>query len=431
MKKLLLITFVMLSLLSCSSNDDENVPSGNESADGVRTYVEKAVLNADGSIAIPSEYRAMNEKNNDFTWRIFNYVASQKAAEDGSNMVISPYSLAVDLAMLNNGVAGDSQSELKQFLAFGDYSVDDINDYFAVLTRGLLKEDASTIFTSANAMWYDTNFSIKKAFSSTLESWYKAETHAAEMKSQQTLNDINKWVSDNTNGMIEKIFESVDEIPDASTLLNAIYLKSPWKSEFDSYLSRNDDFFLSDGTAVTVKYMHDCTEFSYAKGNKESVVFLPLGENGMFDMFFALPESGVSVAAAVADLQSSWTAICSAAVPTEVILNLPRFSTEYEYKWEDCLASMGCTKIFSPMEADLSNMTDAKNAYVSKIKQKTNITVNEGGVECAATTGTGILTSGGDSIHAVDLSFNRPFVFGLREKSTGVILFVGCVNNPL
>lgn len=160
----------MLAILcvACSSDDEEKV-------DANKAYVEKTVVNNDGSIAIPSNYQAMNEQNNDFTWRIFSYMANANT-DNKDNMVISPYSLAVNLAMLNNGVAGQSQSELKKVLSFGNYSVDDINNYFAVLTRGLAQVDGSTTFASANALWYSQDITLKKAFSSTLESWYKRDT---------------------------------------------------------------------------------------------------------------------------------------------------------------------------------------------------------------------------------------------------------------
>lgn len=427
----LLGTMIMACLfLSCSSNDDENNQNGTETADESKTYVEQAVLNSDGSIAIPSDCQAMNEKNNDFSWRVFNYIASQSNANSSDNVVISPYSLAVDLAMLNNGAAGESQAEIKQFLAFGNYSVDDINNYFAVLTRGLTQVDASTTFTSVNALWYDKNISLKKAFSSTLESWYKTESYAAEMRTQQTFDEINSWASDNTNGMIEKFFDNIQEIPDIAALLNAFYLKSPWQYPFNKDLTASGDFYLSDGSTVSADFMHNATCLNYVRGDKESVVFLPMGKNGKMDMFFALPNDGVSIASTVADLQSSWSKLSSAAKKTDVMIDLPRFSSEYVSKWEECLMSMGCTKIFSESEADFSNMTTKKGVYVSRIKQKAKINVAEGGIEFAAVTGTSMITTGDEDVTYKKLKFNRPFVFGMREKSTGVIIFVGCVNNP-
>lgn len=419
----IIVTTVMVTLcVACSSDDEAKV-------DESKAYVEKTVVNNDGSIAIPSNYQAMNEQNNDFTWRIFSYMASENT-DNASNMLISPYSLAVDLAMLNNGAAGKSQSELKQILNFDGFSVDDINNYFAILTRGLAQVDGSTTFASANALWYDESITMKKAFSSTLESWYKAETHASAMKTQQTLDAINLWASNNTNGMIEKFFKNIDEIPDVATLLNAIYLKSAWEKPFSESQTYVDNFIQAGKSNVDAHYMQQTNYMNYAKGNSEEIVFMPLGDKSKFEMFFALPNKNVSLASAIDDLQTSWSEITSTATEKAIMISLPRFTSEYESQWKDCLQSMGCTKIFSLSDADFSSMTSTQDVYVDNIKQKTKMTVDEGGVECAAVTGSQYATSSGDPLVYVEIKYNRPFVYGLREKSTGVILFVGYVNNP-
>lgn len=250
------------------------------------------------------------------------------------------------------------------------------------------------------------------------------------MKTQQTLDAINTWASNNTNGMIENFFKSIDEIPDVATLLNAIYLKSAWTEPFNDIFTSDDNFTRTNKSNVVAPFMHQAMFLNYAKGSKEEVVFMPLGDKGDFEMFFALPNKGTSLTSVVDDLQASWSEIASSATEKAVIIYLPRFTAEYESTWEECLQSMGCTKIFSPREADFSAMTSVEGVYIDGIKQKAKMKVNEEGVECAAVTGTQSATMGDDPIQYTEVKYNRPFVYGLREKSTGVILFVGCVNDP-
>lgn len=409
------------------ASDDDEEAAGEEGEE--REYIETRVIDDDGNIAIPSDYEAMNGLNNDFSWRVYSYIASHET-DNAKNLLVSPYSLAVDLAMLANGASGETLDELKSFLAFGDYSIDDINDYFAVLTRGLSQVDTTTSFTSANALWYAQRFPIRKEFSSTLRSWYNAEVHAAKMKTENTLDEINNWVSSNTNGVIEKLFNSVDEIPDVAALLNAIYMDANWTVPFEESLTSNMYFTTANGGTVKARFMMDEWKLKYFAGNNEQVIFRPLGDGQKFDMFFILPNKKTQMADVIAEMEDSWTDMVKNSELEYVRAFLPKFSASYDSNWSDCMANMGCTKLFSKQQADFSSMTSSEGMYVSDIMQRANIIVDESGVVCAAVTASIWASSSGEPRKTIRLTFDRPFLFGLREASTGVILFMGCVNDP-
>jgi len=405
--------------VSCSDDDNNGSKTGAQEDDMEKAYVETQAVDVNGHIAVPSKYEAMNGLNNDFSWRIYSYIAPKEAG-NSDNMLLSPYSLAVDLAMLSNGADGETLNELKEFLAFGDYSTDEINDYFAVLTRGLAQVDPATTFLSANALWHSDDISVKKAFSSTLESWYKAEIHAATMRTESTLDEINNWANSNTNGMIDKFFENVGTIPDVAALLNAVYLKAAWTHPFTESMTTDGSFNTANGETAETKYF---------AGRNEQAVFLPFGQYQRFDMFFILPNETATMASVISEMEESWGELAGNATQKNVRISLPKFSAEYVSTWNDCMTAMGCSKIFSPESADFSSFSSSGDIYIDVVKQKAKLVLDENGVECAAATGSSELSSGGEEAKAISLTFNRPFLFGLREASTGVILFMGCVNN--
>lgn len=429
-QKTKLSVFLMATLsitFAACSNDDENNNKTNSSADEPKEYVETDVLDANGDIALPTDYTSIKERSNDFSWKIFGQTLSNEN-NNNANIVVSPYSLAVDLAMLNNGANGKTQQEIINALGFDGFSADDINDYFAILTRGLVQTDATFTITEANGMWYDQLYTMKKSFLSVLNSWYKAETNAADMNSDQTLNDINSWISDKTNGLVDRMFEDKSELPDVMTLINTIYVNSPWTYPFDERFTRDGLFTLSDGTSKTVPFMNHGVNCLYYSDNKTTVTFLSLGENEKFDMFFALPAEGMSLSSLTDYLSSTWSSVVANANLYYIGLALPKFTSSYDTNLKSQLYSLGCNRMFSQKDADFSNMTDVDGIYVNDIKQKSKIKIDESGIECASATAILMVGAGDEEIPQVDLT--RPFVYGLRNKATGVILFVGVVNDP-
>lgn len=426
--KLSMYLMVALSLIftACSNDDDNNKKSSTET-DEPKVYTETQVLDTNNDIAIPSDYASMNEKSNDFSWKIFSQTLSD-GNYDNANIVISPYSLAVDLAMLNNGANGKTQQEISKALGFEGFSADDINNYFAILTRGLEQTDTSFTIKEANGMWYDQAYTMKKAFLSVLNSWYKAETKATDMTSDQTLDDINSWISDKTNGLISEMFKDKSELPDVMTLINSIYVNAPWTYPFHERYTRDESFTLANGTSKTLPFMHDFPICAYYTDNKTKVAFLSLGENEKFDMFFALPTEGISLPSLADYLYSMWPSVTKNAIDDGVVIALPKFTSSYETHMKNQLYTLGCEKMFNMRDADFSSMTDVNGIYVNDIKQSSKIKVNESGIECASATAIDMVSSSGEEIPQIE--FTHPFIYGLRNKATGVILFLGVVNDP-
>lgn len=438
MKKLLFTLCVLSSVcfFSCSSDDEvakeketiEGV-TGNEEeskSDSDSTTVPVKVIDDQGDIDLPEKYDAMNAINNAFSWKAFAYKVNKKA--EIGNVLVSPFSLAVYLSMMDNGVEGTSRDELTRLLGFDGYSMEDMNMYYNILTRGVVEVDPSVKFTSCNAMWYESELAPKADFLSTLQSWYGTETKETVLHTQETLDEINSWVNDKTEGMIDKFYDSVDNIPYMFALLNAIYLKAPWTEAFDESLTNESEFYTIYEDDVTTEFMwKDDVKLLYYKGDDYAVSFMPLGNNSKMDAFFVLPDEDVSVMEIADKMVADWTVVTQQADSADMSFSMPKFDITYSDLWTDYLENVGCSDIFDPTKADFSPMSDLSGIALSDIQQVVRFIANETGVEAAAVTGGSWTWVGGENLSMV---LDHPFIFGVREKSTGVILFMGCVVDP-
>lgn len=384
------------------------------------------VIDDEGDIDVPDDYKAMNDINNAFSWKLFAYKVRQEAEK--KNVLASPFSMATYLAMMDNGAAGTSRDELTKLLGFDGYDIMAVNLYYNIMTRGVVEVDPSVKFTSCNGLWYASEMAPKSDFIGTLQSWYGAETKVTDLTSQTTLEEINSWVREKTEGMIEKIYYNVEQMPYPFALLNAVYLKAAWMEAFDESLTMEYKFETISGNSVKPEFMWKLSiKQLYYKGDNFAATFIPLGDNAKMDAFFILPDEGVGLATMVDHLADSWADITSKADSTDLTMGLPKFDISYSSTWTDYMASMGCSDIFDPTKADFTPMSDMSELTFPETKQIVRFIANEKGVEGAAVTGS-MWSSSGDDIPS--LLFDHPFFFGVREKSTGVILFMGCVVDP-
>ena len=236
---------------------------------------------------------------------------------------------------------------------------------------------------------------------------------------------INQWCSDNTAGRIDKMIEAIDPATQLY-LLNALYFKGLWTTPFDPALTR-EDIFHGDSNDSQVKFMHNKAYFPYYSGTEGSMVELPYGEEGNFVMDVLMPADGISVDDFVSALDKELLDKLSGSLQTdEIRLTLPSFKAEYEITLNDVLQRLGMKEAFTS-SADFSAMSK-DNLMISEVKQKTFIEVNEEGSEAAAITSVGMMRT---SLGPEPFSFtvDRPFVFLIRERTSGTLLFMGIVRN--
>ncbi|UCB52669.1 MAG: serpin family protein, partial [Candidatus Zixiibacteriota bacterium] len=235
---------------------------------------------------------------------------------------------------------------------------------------------------------------------------------------------------ENTNGKITQIVDPPIDPLMVMFLINAIYFKGTWTCEFDKELTKDADFFLPNGSRKPCKLMTREDEFRYFENSDFQAIDLPYGD-GDFSMIVFLPRRNTNIDSLIADLnQENWDRWISSFSERKGTLELPRFTLKYELKLNDVLKALGMAIAFQPFVADFSNMCKARgDLYISEVKHKTFVEVNEEGTEAAAVTSVGV------AITSVDptvfwMRIDRPFIFAIRENRSQTLLFVGKIVEP-
>ena len=247
---------------------------------------------------------------------------------------------------------------------------------------------------------------------------------------------INEWVDTNTNGKIQKII--ADEIDPSAVLflMNAIYFKGAWQTEFDPSMTRDGTFYLATGGEKQVPMMSRTGVYPYY-GNDTAdfqAIGLPYGD-GQMSMYIFLPsrESNLNVFFQRLNAES-WESWISQLEKQEVLLKVPKFKMEYERGLNDTLEALGMGLAFDASRADFSRMASLEtinvNLYIQNVVHKTFIEVNEEGTEAAAATSVGVSAT---SIQPPPPQFiaDRPFFFAIRDNETKTVLFMGTIVEPV
>lgn len=349
------------------------------------------------------------------------------ATQPDENVFISPLSASMALGMTMNGAAGETYEAMRTAMGFGELEEAEINRGFRDLIALLRGLDRSTVFEIANSAWYRQDFTVRSSFLEAIGTWFDAEAAALDFEDPAAVDVINGWVDTRTHGRIEKIIDAI-ETSNVMFLINAIYFDGTWRHRFDPAATQPAPFHALDGSTTPVPLMHQRLTVAYGETPDLQVVDLPYG-NGAFRMTVLLPREGEDVNELVASLdRAGWEALLADLPEREIDLHLPKFTLEYEREMNDDLAALGMGQIFcdwpGPGVADFSRVS-AERVCVSLVKQKTFVDVHERGTEAAAVT---VVVFDRTSAPATPVvRVDRPFVFALRERLSGTILFVGKV----
>jgi serpin B len=236
----------------------------------------------------------MTKSGNSSAMNFFSVV--NELQKDKENIVLSPLSLNMALAMVWNGANGETEQAIQQTMGLGDYSPEEVNKYFDNLRKTFVKTDPSTQLSLANSIWYHLGFPVKAAFIETNKTWYDAEVREIDFSDSQAPAVINQWCSDNTNGLIKEMIETIPSNT-MMYLLNALYFKSQWADQFgfNPSATTNEQFTKEDGSEVQVKMMRQNNILEYYQDDYLQLTALPYG-NKAFSMLFILPQPDVSFA---------------------------------------------------------------------------------------------------------------------------------------
>ena len=365
----------------------------------------------------------------------FELLAGLAEAEPGQNLFMSPLSAHMALGMALNGARAETLAEMQGALGFSSTTdLAEINASYSGLLDLLVDLDPRVTVEIANSVWYEQTFPFRQDYLATVASAFDAEVSGLDFASPSAPVSINDWVEGKTQGHIKKMVESLQP-NEVMLLLNAIYFKGDWREQFDPDRTYDAPFTLADGSTTTVNMMaREDGELAVSRQASFQLVDLPYG-GGAYRMTIVLPDPGVSLTSVIDGLDAStWASWTGGLAPTEVPVELPRFELEWEATLNDVLRDMGMDRAFQPGVADFGGMLSdgfdpqapGTDLYITKVKQKSFVSVNEEGTEAAAATSVGI----GVTSAPLPVRVDRPFLFAIRERLSGTVLFLGTVFDP-
>lgn len=363
----------------------------------------------------------------------------RKNTESGKNSMLSPLSAYLCLSMCANGAGGITKSEMEKVLGL---DMDALNLYCANLySRINENKQLEEYLSTSNAIWYNDAYGImpKKNFLDVNALYYGVDLYKANFRDVNVAADVNLWISEKTDGMIEKMLDNVNEKA-IMLLVNTLLFESRW-AQAGGYNRTNVDFTDSDGRTKSVSGFYS-TGYSYFKSENFHAFKTAYEANGIA-FYGILPTDDGKYGGKDVDFDS----VIAGFDANEMygILNgrqrelymvhamTPCFKFDYEVQLSDYFAKNGMPSAFDMWGADFSNMyetTDAFNVYISNILQKTAIELDENGTKAAAATVIVNATAMDPSqFTQIQMYLDRPFIFMIVDEVSGVPLFVGSVAN--
>ncbi|WP_461129806.1 serpin family protein [Spirosoma aerophilum] len=353
-------------------------------------------------------------------------LAKQVNTQEGParNIFISPLSLHMALGMILNGANGPTAQEIQKTLKLDSQTLDEANATYQNLMTNLPAVDPKVTLTLANSVWYRNSFPVESAFQDLLKQTFQAEISAQDFNNPATVGTINSWASQKTNGKIPKVIDQIQ--PDnVMFLLNALYFKGDWKTQFDAAKTIDAPFRLVTDATTSVRMMRLNTELNQANRPTFQAFELPYG-SGNYAMTVLLPNANTTADNLLNSLTSTdWVQLQKDMTKGKLDIGLPKFTLNYEIKLNNVLNTLGMPTAFTN-RADFTKINAQGGLTLSFIKQNTFVAVDEKGTEAAAVTSSGISVT---SVQMPTLC-DRPFVFVIHEKTSGTVLFVGKIADP-
>lgn len=411
----------LLLALGCADRVEETRDNDRNLTNNTASFIYN-VIPQDASARISPEY---SKAINTFAVNLLGEVYRDSGFTD-ANLVLSPFSVARNLAVLTEATSGESRKELLEALG-GETALSDAKDALSKL----LYADNSVILQCADALWFDSvTYALKAPFRSLVNTKYGVEVAGQDFTdASRAVRTINSWISDNTSGRIDDILTPTDITSEtAAFLVNAIYFEADWTSPFDISETEKQDFF-APGGVVKVDMMS--SEYTHETRSTESCenarLYYGTDEKDFFFLDIYMPTTG-SIESFLRDSALSVLSDPDSADYGSVAI--PRFFFTTEIELIPVLRKLGVKRVFDPGTAEITEMLEGPGAgklYVDMVKHSAGIETDEEGTKAYAATVTGGATS---AMPPEETVFDSPFVYFLRAGANGLVLFAGVVNNP-
>ena len=381
------------------------------SVEGRSFWFTANVFFAPREIELTNDERRLIASNNDFAFNLF-----RKARTDES-IVLSPLSITYALGLMNNGADGQTQEEINKTLGFGEAGANAINAFCQKLLAESSTLDEKTKSLIANTIFVNEGlgYRLQDDFVKKANDYYNAQPQNRDFNDGETMDVINQWASDHTEGMIPTVLDEYSFNPFAvSYLLNAIYFKGAWSSPFKASETKEESF----GGGPAVPMMHKSySEFDYTKNDLYQAVNLPYG-NGSYRMTIFLPLQDKTISDVLDGLNgSNWQFY---GYRPDVDLKLPRFETETNLGLVEIMSALGMPTAFTN-KAEFPYFCNTP-VFIGNMFQVAKIKLDEQGTEAAAVT---IIEGATGMPTRVEFHATRPFLYIISEQSTGAIFFIG------
>ena len=341
----------------------------------------------------------------------------KKCFDGKSNTLISPLSLSSALTMTANGANGQTKDEMEKVLGSG-MPLDKLNNYLSSF-GGSLTSGEDFKLKNANSIWFikDNNFNVNNEFLQTNADFYHAEIYKRAYNSE-IVNDINNWVSEHTDGMIDKLLDNGDALSNIA-LINATAFDAKWENYYYDNFVEDGTFTDANGNEQSVTMLIS-EESEYINGDN-CTGFIKKYKGGKYGFAAILPDSNVSISDFVGLLNGDKLfKMLQNAESTNVVAKMPKFEYEYSAELSEALKALGMPTAFSD-SADFSGISGDK-LLISDVLHKTKISVTEEGTRAVAATGV-VMSAAPDGDKQVIL--NRPFMYMILDNETMLPLFAG------
>jgi serpin B len=355
-----------------------------------------------------------------------------KLKNEEGNLFFSPYSISTALAMTFAGARGDTAQQMAEVLHF-TVPQDRLNPAFAELEAELeaIQKKGKVQLSVANSLWPQKGYPFLPEYVRLLKRYYGSTVTPLDFAKnpEAARKTINDWVERETNRKITDLIKpGVLDSLTRLVLANAVYFKGKWANQFDSKQTQDGQFLVTSNSYVKCKMMHRKATYAFAEMPDLKVLELPYAGDDV-SMIVLLPQKMDGIGALENELTAAklteWTKLLR---QQEVEIALPKFKLTCAFSLKRTLTAMGMTDAFSE-KADFSGMDGRKNwLYLSAVLHKAFVDVNEEGTEAAAATAE-FVEVGAELVPPTFIA-DHPFLFLIRDRHTGSILFLGRVINP-
>jgi serpin B len=355
-----------------------------------------------------------------------------KDASSGKNTMISPLSFLTAMGLLENGASGDTLKEMEDALGM---DIGSFNDWYDALAKLMILNGGDALNIS-NSVWFkdDPTLKVSEDFLKKTAEIYGAESFMAPF-TDETLNDINGWVNDNTKGMIPSVLDSISK-DSMMYLINATCFEGAWFKPYeDDQIKEGETFTKEDGTEQKATMLYSCEDEASFYENELLTGTSKAYKDG-YMITFLLPKKGETVGSVLESLKGDDIHdIMMSGTMADVDLVIPEFG--FDYTAPDCIKAlneMGIYEVFDEDMADLSEMaetTDGSNLYVDTVIHKTHIELDRKGTKAAASTAVGIAkaTAAMGEVPKREVRLDRPFIFVITDSQTDTPVFMGTVGS--